>query len=101
MRVTRCRLVATVLVLAVFLCFTASDVSCLNGVTDDCCGETDSGIPCADGPLCHCACAVASIMPVVMTLEFHTPYVGELHEVPIISTCPDVMTELDRPPRPC
>lgn len=95
------RVFTTLLTLAVFLCFTASYTSCLFGMTDECCEEMDSGVPCTDGLLCHCACALASSMPVVMTLEFHTPYVGEVHETSHVSSYPEVKSELDRPPRPC
>lgn len=101
MRTARCRLVSILLTLAVCFCFTAGYASCLYGMSDDCCEDSQNGVPCTDSALCHCACALASSMPVVMVLEFHTLCVGELREAPVVSTYPDVMTELDRPPRPC
>jgi len=100
---TRIRKSSTLAIIGILVLglFAGSYATCFVTATANCCDdEHECEIPaCANGALCHCACAYSGVLPVT---DVHQPIPlisGQLGSESDVACVPHISNDLFRPPR--
>ena len=79
----------------------SSFVTCMITAEADCCEddhECDDPV-CADGAICHCACAFSGVLPKIEVPTMIPLLAGEMTVDPVTPFVPHFSSDLFRPPR--
>lgn len=79
----------------------SSFVTCMITAEADCCEddhECDDPV-CADGAICHCACAFSGILPKIEVPTMIPLLAGEITADPAVAFVAQLSSDLFRPPR--
>lgn len=101
MKLMRCTSTLAVLGLILLALIGSSFVTCMITAESDCCEddhECDDPV-CADGAICHCACAFSGVLPKVEVPTMIPLLAGEMTADPVIPFVPHFSSDLFRPPR--